>query len=249
MKYLLKNLKAVSKGEDLEAGKTAQAAKNELVFDPAGTHKLAELKAIATANKVEHPAKAKMPELVPLITAAFEAKNLPERINIKAIVVAGVEADKSDDQIMMELIEAGVHVKDAWGQFRAALMGAGLLLNPTERAEKLAELLKGFEPITGVDVSTKLSELMEAVPRTTDRQGMAAIRKFSKDNSIELPVVKRIGGWKKKLFDWITEHPSASQEEMAAYVSELGRPDTIARRYAEIMTLVNRVAERLTPAE
>ena len=240
MNYLLKNLKPIACGEDFEAGK------DELVFNPEGTFKMAELRAVAKANKIEHPAKAKMGELVPLIYAHFATLNLKETINIKSIVLAGIKAGKTDNEIMQKLVDAGVPIRDAWGQFRAALMGAGLLLNPTERATKLAELLEGFEPVTGFDVSTKLKELMEAVPRTTERQGMAAIRKFAEANSIELPKVHKLGGWKKKLTDWIVANPTASVGELGEYVAGLGRPDTITKRYTETMLLANRIAERFS---
>ncbi|VAW73743.1 hypothetical protein MNBD_GAMMA14-2380 [hydrothermal vent metagenome] len=90
MKYLLKNLKAVARGEELDAGK------NELVFDPEGTFKLAELKAIAKANGIEHGSRIKMSELVVLIAEAFEEMDLEEYLDIKGIVVAGIKAGKDD---------------------------------------------------------------------------------------------------------------------------------------------------------
>lgn len=240
MNYLLTNLKVTARGESLEVGK------NELVFDPDSTHKFAELKAIAKANNIEHGSKIRMTELVKLIKDTFEAKSLPEVINITAIVTAGVEANKSDDEIMQDLVDAGVHFRNVLGQFRTAMMAAGYMMRPAERNKKLAELLVDFDPITGVDVTNKAKALTDEVPRTSERQAMAAIRLFAKDNKIELPKVHKIGGWRKKLHNWIVENPTASVSEMGAYIAELGRPDTITRRYTETMLLVNRVAERLT---
>ena len=220
MKYLLdKNLNQISRCESLEDDK------DNLVFDPDGKNVLKDLKAIAKANGIEHDSKVKLADLSVLITDAFSALDLPEQLDKKGIVVAGIKAGKTDDAIMMELINVGVHVRDAYGEFRTAMMAAGLLLRPKERNEKLAAVLDGFSPKTGDDVSDKLKELMDEIPRTTERQAMGAIRKYAKDNKIELPKVKRVGGWKRKLQDWIVENPTASVDDLSSYVSELGRPE------------------------
>jgi len=242
MKYLLKNLKAVACGEELEAGK------NELVFDPDGTFKLAELKAIAKANGIEHGSRIKMTELVVLIAEAFEKLELKEYLDIKGIVVTGIKAGKDDDAIMMELVEAGVPFRDVVGQFRTAMMAAGLILKPAERNEKLAALLEDFEPGSDSDVSEMVALLMAEIPRTTERQAMAAIRKYAKANSIELPKVKRMGGFKKKLFDWMVENPTASVGDLASFVSEKGKPESVTKRYSEVMLLAQKMAANM-PAE
>ena len=226
-------LEVTSKGEALEG---------EFVFDPEAKHTLKDLKAIAKANGIEHDSKVKLADLATLITDTFSEMELEEYLDLKGIVVAGIKSGKTDDAIMLELIEAGVPVRDAYGEFKTALMAAGYLLKPAERNAKLAELLEDFAPETGDDVSDMVNLMMEELPRTTDRQAMGAIRKYAKDNKIDLPKVKRLGGWKKKLFDWIASNPSATVDEMTAYVIELGRPETVAKRYADTMRLVNRVA-------
>jgi len=234
MKYQLNtSLEVTSKGEALEG---------EFVFDPEAKHTLKDLKAIAKANGIEHDSKVKLADLATLITDTFSEMELEEYLDLKGIVVAGIKSGKTDDAIMLELIEAGVPVRDAYGEFKTALMAAGYLLKPAERNAKLAELLEDFAPETGDDVSDMVNLMMEELPRTTDRQAMGAIRKYAKDNKIDLPKVKRLGGWKKKLFDWIASNPSATVDEMTAYVIELGRPETVAKRYADTMRLVNRVA-------
>lgn len=240
MKYLLKNLKVVARGEELDAGR------NELVFDPAGKYKIAELKAIAKANGIEHGSKIKADELMALIVAAFEEMDLKEQFSIKAIVVAGVEADKSDDEIMRELADAGVPIRDVVGQFRTAMMAAGYLLKPKERNARLEAVLDGFEPETAADVESKKHELMDAVPRTTERQAMGAIRKYAKQNGIELPKVKRTGGFKKKVHDWMLAHPNATVDELEAFITDKGKPESVVKRYAEVLTLAQQMAKRIS---
>jgi len=237
MKYLLdKNLVVTSRGESLEG---------EFVFDTDEKHKLADLKAVAVANGIEHDSKIKLADLAALITDVFSQLDLPEYLDKKAIVIAGVKAGKSDNEIQLELIEAGVPVRDAVGEFRTALMAAGMLLKPKERNAKLAELLDGFSPESGDDVSAKLRELMDAVPRTTERQAMAAIRKYAKDNKFELPKVKRVGGFKKKVFDWMLANPTATVSELGEFVAKKGKPESVAKRYGEVMILAQKMAERI----
>ena len=105
MKYLLKNLKAVARGEDLEAGK------NELVFDPNGKYKLAELKAVAKANSIEQ-GNIKMTDLLELIISTFESMDLPEQINVRGLVVAGVESGKSEKILDMNTFGRGIFSYD-----------------------------------------------------------------------------------------------------------------------------------------
>jgi len=237
MKYLLdKNLVVTARGESLEG---------ELAYDPDGKVKLAELKAIAKANSIQHGAKIKMTELAVLIADAFSEMDLPEYLDKKGIVVAGVKAGKDDNQIMMELIEAGVPVRDVVGEFRTALMAAGMLLKPKERNAKLAGLLDGFKPESGNDVSDKLRELMDAVPRTTERQAMAAIRKYARGNKIDLPKVKRVGGFKKKVYDWMVLNPTASVLDLREFVKDKGKPENVSKRYEEVLVLAQKMAERI----
>jgi len=238
MLYLLnENLEVIARGESLDG---------EFVFDPETKRTLKDLKAIATAtataNSIEHDSKIKLADLASLITDAFSEMDLPETLDKRGIVVAGIKAGKTDDAIMLELIEAGIPVRDAYGEFKTALMAAGLLLKTKERNEKLAVLLEDFAPETGDDVSDMVSLMMEELPRTTERQAMGAIRKYAKENDLTLPKVKRLGGWKKKLFDWIVENPTESVETMTVYLIELGRPETVAKRHADTMRLVNRIA-------
>ena len=240
MKYLLdKNLVVTARGADLEGDE------NNLVYDPDGKSKLVELKAIAKANENERGRIIEIFSLALLVTDAFGEMELEEYLDLKGIVIAGVKANKTDDAIMLELIEAGVPVRNAYGEFRTALMAAGMLLKPKERNAKLAELLEDFAPETGTDVSDKLRELMDEIPRTTERQAMAAIRKYAKDNKIELPKVKRLGGFKKKMFDWMLDNPSASVGELASFVAEKGKPESVAKRYGEVLVLAQKMAERI----
>ncbi|VAW73741.1 hypothetical protein MNBD_GAMMA14-2379 [hydrothermal vent metagenome] len=148
----------------------------------------------------------------------------------------------------MEQVEAGVPFRDVVGQFRTAMMAAGLILKPAERNAKLAALLEDFEPESGSDVSEMIALLMAEIPRTRERQAMAAIRKYAKDNSIDLPKVKRVGGFKKKLFDWMVENPTASVGELATFVSEKGKPESVTKRYSEVMLLAQKMAANM-PAE
>ena len=183
--------------------------------------------------------------LRPLIYAHFANLDLKETIDTKSIVTEGVESGKSDDDIMRELLDAGIHFRDVVGQFRAAMMAAGFILKPAERNAKLAELLKDFAPESGPDV-TDMIELMQAeIPRTTERQAMAAIRKYAAEQKIELPKVKKIGGFKKKLFDWMVENPAASVDDLAEYVKANNKPESVARRYGEVMTLARKMAANM----
>lgn len=243
MKYLLdSNLAPISRGESLEGDA------NNLLFDPDGKNVLKELKAIAKANGIEHDSKVKLAELAALIADIFSGIDLPEYLDTNSIVIAGVKAGKDDDTIMLELINAGVPVRDAYGEFKTALMAAGYLLKPAERNAKLAELLDGFDPETGDDVLDKLNELMNELPRTTDRQAMAVIRKYAKDNKIELPKVKRVAGFKKKVHDWMIANPTATVDELGKFVAQHNKPESVAKKYGEVFTLAQKMAENIIAA-
>jgi len=237
MKYLLdKNLVVTARGESLDG---------DLVFDPDDKNKLAELKAIAKANSIEFTSKTKMSDLAVLVQETFASLELEEYLDTKGIVVSGIKAGKTDDAIMLELIEAGVPVRDAWGEFKTALMAAGYLLKPAERNEKLAELLIDFAPESGADITDMIELMKSELPRTTDRQAMGAIRKYAKENDLVLPKVKKVGGFKKKLFDWMVNNPTASIDELNGFVVENGKPESVTKRYSEVMVLAQKMAERI----
>ena len=155
---------------------------------------LATLREIAVANNVKIPGslKKKTDITVFLFEELSKLKIVEKKMSklegVIEIVNTGVEAGKSDDEMIIEIIQSGVKFKEANALFTKAMEQAGHRISPKERTAKIVEILEEaeFNPETVADLEAMVKRICEgdedeeAVADTSEKQAMAAIRKISR---------------------------------------------------------------------
>jgi hypothetical protein len=215
-----------------------------------------QLQDIASANKWKLGKKDTLTEMLSAIEENVSNSSIPkmdekpDSQKVKEIVEAGVEAGTSDEDMVVQIIQAGVIYKVANKLFEAALAAGGFRLSVKERKEKVRQILldKEFEPKDSESLDAIVKSLSEELPDTTQEQALKAVRAYCREFEFELPKApsKPKGGFKSVIFAWIKENPTATTEDLKEFiVDEKEKDEKYVDKYSDILTLVRETVESL----
>lgn len=232
MNVLISNdFKALRAGEFV----TASEDSNEFILDTENCDlACATLLEIADANKIPLK-KGKKNDMVSDLETGLLKLNLPEMSKmsetdqVKQIVTDGFAADQSDEQMIIQILEAKIPFRRAGKLFRQVVESLGLRISVKARAEAIEAILEDnefypekFEEVQAmcerIAVGDKEAEL-EPVADTTTQQAMKAIKKFLKVKEIEFPKApkKAKGGLRLRFLTFAAANPAATDEELATW--------------------------------
>lgn len=157
-------------------------------------------------------------------------------------IVGPLHASGADDDAMVVALiqEGGFNFKKAGRLLQKALEGMGVRVSAKDRYAQVSELLleNDFAPESWDDVAATLDWLVEQVGSTTEKQALVAVKKFAKDNGIELPAKPKGGGgagrgrgFRGEILDWLVANVAASDEEFVKFMEESGKPVTMTKRF------------------
>lgn len=252
------DFKAIRKGEFVEASE----ADGEFIVCEGNEMNLtiAQLNEIASANGITLQHKKKAEAATELCDALSNLKipTVNEETTtqkVRRIVEAGHAAGTSEDEMLIEIVQAGVKFSAAVKELKNALQELGLATSPKERFEKAKVVLSEakFKPETWEDVTNMAEELVKSIPDTNEKQAVGAIRKYCKSIEVEMPKApkKAAGagapvGFRGKLLDWIGSNPTSDEKALTAFVEankpQNGKTDILVRRFGPILKMANRVA-------
>lgn len=247
-----RNLKAIRTGEYVH--KSINEDAGEFILNEESDLHVATLKEIAEANSIKLSSTRKADILTEIIENLNE-RNLPIMSDkpqselVREIVEAGHEAGKSEDDMLVEIVQAGVKFSAAMKLFRQTMTELGLRLSPKDKRELVNEILgDDFAPETADDMQEAV-EKIASHDAISPQQARSAVRRYLKEHEREIPkAVKQAatGGIRAKIFDWLVENPNAGEEEFAEALTEMQsdpeKREKLEKRYTPIRLLVNRVA-------
>lgn len=226
MKYLITNLfVAIRKGEFVKANEDA----GEFIYDTDGV-KPTRAVAIGLAEelKIKFSKSANIKTITHAVNEKLASINLPEikemtnSDKVEALIKDGKESDKSNDEIMIEVMQLGLGYKAAVKAFENTMRKLGFMMKPSDRTEAVKKILTDidFKPETYEEIEKAVDYICENVAETSKAQARGAINKYAKENEIELPKKPKgqkggAGGAKQleKLVHWILGN--ADQDEKA----------------------------------
>lgn len=174
-------------------------------------------------------------------------------IEVAVGIVNELYGSKSDDEIVIDLIQrGGFGFQKAGRLYTQALEAAGHRISKKERYEQAHKLLKDseFEPSEWSDVVEAAEWLVGEIQDTNSQQAFASIRRFAKDEELELPARPKGEGRARssvwdRAFGFILENPDVSDEDLTTWLTDtagikskvsgllIGIAD-FARRYHEV---------------
>ncbi len=168
--------------------------------------------------------------------------------------VDAVEAEKSEDEVKMAMIQAGCPFKKVAKLYNDYLVESGMANSKEERQQLLDKTLGGKD-LSEEKVFTKaVATLIEKGKNINEKSAAAMIRGWAKKNDVECwakPKGEGSGrtGFASLFYDWLLDNPKCTKEEASAYIQgKNGNPatsDNVKRHeshYLGIAALVNKVA-------
>lgn len=257
MKYLFNSaFKAIRKGPYV----IADDKRGEFIHDDeASTLAAAQITEIATANKLEIAKNLKKNEAVEKLNELLagmkldEVNRKPDTTIVEEICAAGHKANKSDDEMLIEIVSAGVKFSIAGKLFKQVMEAKGYRVSNKERMEKAAELLEASELKTPEEVQEMVAALAADIPDTSEKQAMSLVKKFAKTKNIELPEIKKAaaagrGGIRQQAYDWMIKNPTAESASLQKWLEERGKKANVVKRMVDIFETAKKVAEALNKA-
>lgn len=240
------NFKAIFKGPFASA--STESGEFEIDFDVKPFPlKVIQMKEIAAENKLDVVFGKNMDVNVKQLFDALETLKISE-VNkmtesnvVKEIVKEGIELDKSDDEMLVAIVNAGVSFRKAVNLFNAAMQELGMRISAKERAEKVADLLGRFkipEPLTWSFLAESSAKIAREIPGTEDKQVIAIVKRLLKAEGLEIPAKPKAekGGsansFRAKLAQWLYSTENLDEENyMNFMIGELGKKKEIAEAF------------------
>lgn len=150
-----------------------------------------------------------------------------KRENVK-IIVDGFKENKSDDEMLQALFEAGVPFGDLRPTFNEIVKEKGLRLTSKERKLKTEELMEGTEKIESADEVLKLVSMLQDKLKVTSTKAMGSLRTWAKAKGIDLPKAPRATKPRKVGFGGHYEKILAHVMELRAEGKEIDKKAVVA---------------------
>lgn len=174
---------------------------------------------------------------------------------VKPLATAG----KSEDEILVTLIQdGGFGYKKAGRLMNQALVELGVKMSAKDRYEAVCELLteNDFAPTEWSEVQSVIEYIAQEIDSTNEKQAAAAVRKYAKEQGIDLPKRPKGGsggggrgrGFRGEIFDWMVANPAASNDDFAKWMTGHGKPESMVKRFTAFRDTAVKIHEAMKAA-
>jgi len=176
---------------------------------------------------------------------------------VRDIVVAGVEKEKSDDDMLLEIMQAGIKFKVAGKLFNKAMQEGGFKITASARKEQARKHLVEveFNPTTYEQVTDMVDQLTKVISDTTTSQAHSCVKAYLKELEVEMPQAPKVptGGLRNKIMDWICENPSCDKAQLLKSILELSDgkkgDEKLAERFYRFVEFGKKYAKAIATVE
>lgn len=247
------SFKAVRQGQ--YARSSINEEHGEFILNENSDLTVATLREIAKANAIDIHTSRKSDIISEILTALSERKlpamdQKPQSETVREIVEAGYEAGKSDDDMLIEIVQAGIKFSAAMRLFRQVQTELGLRITPKDRREYVNEILgDDFTPETAEDMQDAIDRVGKH-DAIGPQQARKAVRQYLKEHEREVPKAAAQAvtvGARSKIFDFLVENPHCSEQEFSDFVREVKPGDSekqerMVKSYTPTRLLAHRIA-------
>ena len=137
--------------------------------------------------------------------------------------VNAVEAEKSEDEVKMAMIQAGCPFKKVAKLYNDYLVEAGMANSKEERQQLLDKTLGGKDLSDEKVFNKAVATLIDKGKNINEKAAGAMIRGWAKKNDVEVwakPKGEGSGrtGFASLFYDWLLENPKCTKEEAADFI-------------------------------
>lgn len=174
------------------------------------------------------------------------------------LVSPKAKAGASDEDMVIVLIsEGGFGYKKAGRLLNLALVELGVRISAKDRYEQVCELLleNDFAPTEWSEVQSVVEYLAQEIDSTNEKQALVAVRKYAKENGIDLPKKPKSGGgagrgrgFRGQIFDWLTENVTLDDDAFKAWMTENGKPESMTKRFLAFRETARKIHANMAAA-
>jgi len=248
------NFKVVLKGEIVSPRND-----EEFVIDESKPtlHKIATYKEVAEANGIQVSGKKLQSIFESLLTGLnnLKVKTMTEEVEkneaeeimmakcTDIIKAAFAEGDVDENEVLVQIVNSGVSFRNAQKVYKQITEDLGLRVSAKDRYEQVVDLLGDsatFDEYSDVEGAVQL--ITKKVGDTSAPQAMAALRKFAKENEIELPKKPKGSkgdgkprGFKAVAYAWIMDNKDCTKDELSAFLKENEQREVYVNYYWDLI--------------
>ena len=191
-------------------------------------------------------------ESQPAVPAAPTAAEV-EFQKARAIVEPLARDGKSDEDMLIALIKEGFLAKKAFKLVRQSLEDLGVRMSNKDRYTQVSEILlkNEFAPKEYSDLKDCVAFLAAELEATDEKQAMKAVKKFAKENKIELPVAPkgaRSSGksFRSRALRFMVEHAKEDVSVFVTWLEAEGKNQTQINYYKRTFEFGHEMAKALS---
>lgn len=176
----------------------------------------------------------------------------PENVAIAAAFEAGIAAGKEEEEIKLDMIEAGAKFKNVTRLYNGFAVDAGLIMTKKEKNEIVSGVLDGLDLADQEAFKSAVAQLVESVKDTSEKSAAALIRAYGKKHDLEVYKAPKAskGGTRTTFtgdyYDALLENPKMTEEQAHEIIVEKGTPNTLRweKTHQKVRQLVNDIAAK-----
>ena len=169
---------------------------------------------------------------------------------IKAAFEAAMSADKSEDNVKMDMISAGASFKNVTQYFNKFMVESGRVASNEDKQKAVETACTENDVSTAEGFEAAVAYIMEAAKGVNDRSAGASIRGWCRKNDKECYKKPKAEGagtrttFTSNFYNELRANPSMSAEDADAYIKEHGSNNVVKHtsHYQSIRQLVNDIA-------
>jgi hypothetical protein len=130
--------------------------------------------------------KAQKAHVEEVVESAEASEETETNVEIQDAFNAAISEEAAEDDIKMDMIQAGATFKNVTRMYNAFMIDAGLAISSADRKTAVDEALKGMDLSTeaGFDIAT--AAVVAAVKGATDRSASALVRSYGKKAELDV---------------------------------------------------------------
>lgn len=174
---------------------------------------------------------------------------------VKLIGDKAKDGTSDDDLKILLMTDGGFPFAKAGRLFNKAMETLGIRMSAKDRYELVAELLMetDFAPKTWSEVEQAIEYVAEQVDSTDEKQAAVAVRRFAKDNGIELPKKPKTAHgarvtFKDVVFAYLAIHKGITGDEFRVWLREQSSRKEILNHYDSFADAVIMINEKWNEA-
>ncbi len=146
----------------------------------------------------------------------------------KGILEPLARAGQTDEQMLVKLINEGFQAKKSFRLIKSVLEDLGVRMSAKDRFTLVSEILmkNAFAPTEYSEVRDVCVFLASELEATDEKQAMRAVKKYAKENKIELPkrpkgMGPRSGGnsFRARSIKWMLENANETSEAYSKWLT------------------------------